>query len=186
MQQPAVGVLVAAGGTGATRKHRIRVQDGGRMKIILTQRVQTLGEEGQVVEVAPGYARNYLLPRQLAVSASKNNLKVWEEKRQAIELRRAQEKDQAQALAEKLAGLSVTVSAKAGPEGRLYGAVTVKDVAEAIQKEAKVEIDKKDVELAETVKQVGDFHVKIKLHSDVEAEVTLKVEADESGVDEES
>lgn len=155
------------------------------MKVILSEAVLALGGEGEVVDVAPGYARNYLLPRKLAVLATKSNLKVWEEKRQVIMRREHKVKDEAEAVAGKLGGLVLQLSAKAGREGRLYGAITAKDIAEAVHTEAGVKVDKKDVLLEEGIKEAGDFPVKIRLHAEVEAEVTLQVEAAQDGESEE-
>ncbi len=149
------------------------------MKIILRGDVSALGKEGDVVEVARGYARNYLLPKGLAVEASTSNLKQLELKRNALEKKEAEKKGQAEALAKKLEGKKASIIAKAGAGGKLYGSVTPKDIAEAINEQLKVEVDRKKIVLEEGLKNLGTFAVTIRLHPGVEVSVEVDVKAGE-------
>lgn len=146
------------------------------MKVILVQDVPNLGRKGAAVEVAEGYARNYLVPRGLATIATPGALKSLqvEQQRRAAQAQRAAER--ARADAAQLAGRTVTVHAKAGDAGRLFGAVTSKDVAEAILRQIGVAVDKRRIELPEPIKQLGSFAVEVRLHPEVTARVTVHVQ----------
>ena len=145
------------------------------MQVILQAEVPALGREGDVVKVAGGYANNYLIPKGLAVIATPGNLKQLEFRRAVIAKREAVIRGEAQEQAAKLEGKSVTISAKAGAEGRLYGSVTTKDIAAAIEAGLGVTIDKRRIEPAEPIKRAGNVTVKIKLFSEVEASVEVKI-----------
>ena len=145
------------------------------MQVILQAEVPALGREGDVVKVAGGYANNYLIPKGLAIIATPGNLKQLELRRALIAKREAVIRGEAAEQAAKLEGKSVTISAKAGAEGRLYGSVTTKDIAAAIEADLGVAIDKRRIEPAEPIKQAGDVTIKIKLFSDVEASLEIKI-----------
>lgn len=147
------------------------------MKVILKEDVDKLGKAGEVVRVADGYARNYLVPRNLAVPADPRNLRSLEHERRVIAARVKKAREAAQALASKLAALSVTIPARAGEEGKLFGAVTSRDIAEALGK-AGVSVDRKMVLLPDPLKQVGDYKVKVRLGADVVPEVLVRVVAE--------
>ena len=144
------------------------------MQIILQEDVEKLGTRGQVVEVAEGYARNFLLPRKLALEASAGNMKRLEKMRAAFAKKEAVEKGDAQKLAELLAGVSLEVSRKAGENDQLFGSVTSADVAEGLAAKG-FTIDKRKIQLADPIKLIGDFDIPIKLHREVTASVKLAV-----------
>jgi len=142
------------------------------MQIILQENIEKLGARGEVVNVAEGYARNYLLPRKLALEASPNNLKRLEKIRGALDKRTATEREQAQKQAELLNAVTVTLARKAGENDQLFGSVTSADLAEALAKQG-FEVDKRRIQLEEPIKIVGEFAVTAKLVHDVAA--TFKV-----------
>lgn len=148
------------------------------MQVILRQEVPSLGREGEVVKVAGGYAHNYLIPKGLAVPATTGNLKQLEQKKGSIAKREATVKEEARALAAKFDGKTITINAKAGAEGRLYGSVTAKDIAAAAHEAFGVEIDRRRIEPGEPLKQAGETIIKVKLHPDVEASITVNVVAE--------
>ncbi len=147
------------------------------MKIILMSEVKSLGPIGTVVDVADGYARNYLLPRGLAAEASKGSLALLEQQRRAKARRDAEAVASAEALGKQLEGLLLNVPAKAGGNGRLFGAVTNGDVAEAIRRELGVEVDRHKIEVPDNIKSLGSYPVEIKLGKNVTAKSTVKVVA---------
>lgn len=149
------------------------------MKVILKEDIASLGQEGDIAEVARGYARNYLLPKGLAVEANKSNLKQLEQKRKALEKRTAEKKMLAEEEAKKLEGKTVSILAKVGAGGKLYGSVTAKDVAEALKEQLKLDIDKKSIVLGESIKSLGAHAVSIKIHPDVAVSLQVEVGASE-------
>jgi large subunit ribosomal protein L9 len=144
------------------------------MEVILREDIDTLGSRGQVVKVAEGYARNFLLPRKLAVPASEANKKIVEQERQAALRRDAKEAGDAQELSKILSGVVLTTVQKAGEQDQLFGSVTAKDIAEMLEKKG-FTIDKRKIQLAEPIKTLGDHKVPIKLHKAVVAEIHLQV-----------
>ena len=147
------------------------------MKVILREDVEKLGKAGEVVKVADGYGRNYLIPRKLAVLADPRNMKALDHDRRVIETRAKKARKSAEAVAERIAALSLTLPAKAGEEGKLFGAVTARDIADALAA-AGVEIDRKAVLLAEPIKQLGDYKVKVRVAASVVPEVPVRVVAE--------
>lgn len=145
------------------------------MQIILQEDIEKLGARGQVVEVAEGYARNFLLPRKLALEATPNNMKRLENMRAVFAKREATEKESAQKLAELLAGVTLTLSRKAGENDQLFGSVTSSDIAEALAAQS-YNIDKRKIELADPIKLVGEYQVPVKLHREVNTTVKLIVQ----------
>jgi len=148
------------------------------MEIILREDVEKLGSRGQVVKVAPGFARNFLLPRRLAVLATEANKKIVEQERQAALRREAKEKTDAEDLAKLMAPVSVTIAQKAGEQDQLFGSVTAKDIAEALEKQ-NYTIDRRKIHLAEPIKQLGEHKVPVRLHRDVTIEITVNVVKEE-------
>jgi large subunit ribosomal protein L9 len=144
------------------------------MEIILREDVERLGSRGQVVKVADGYARNFLLPQRLAVAATDSNRKIVEQERQAHLRKEAKVKGESEDLAKLLNGVSVTIVQKAGENDQLFGSVTSKDVADALAAK-NFTIDRRKVQLEEPIKQLGEFKVPVRLHKDVTAEVTVLV-----------
>jgi len=147
------------------------------MKVILKEPVGGLGRTGDVVDVKDGYARNYLIPRDLAEMATPGALKVWEQKRAVIEKKEAQERAEFEAIAGKINEKEVTVEAKAGEEGKLYGSVTSKEVASAIEDQLGVEVDRKKIELGVTIKELGTYPALVRLYPGVDATVQVNVVA---------
>ena len=147
------------------------------MKVILREDVEKLGKAGDVVKVADGFGRNYLIPRQLAVLADVRNLKALEHDRRVIEARVKKSRKSAESLASRLSAVSVTLPAKAGEEGKLFGAITSRDIAEALEK-AGVPVDRKNVLLHDPIKQLGDYKVKIKAGTDLHPEISVSVVAE--------
>jgi large subunit ribosomal protein L9 len=148
------------------------------MQIILQEDVEKLGTRGEVVEVAVGYARNFLLPRKLGLEASPANLKRLEKIRVTLSKRTATEKDAAEKQAELLRGVTVTLSRKAGETDQLFGSVTAADLSAALA-EVGFEIDKRHIQLAEPIKTIGEFQVPVKLVHGVTAEFKTIVKKEE-------
>lgn len=147
------------------------------MKVILKEDVEALGRKGDVVEVADGYARNFLFPRALAVFASRGNLRSLEQIRVTLEKQRAKEKEEAEKLAQELMKLKVSIPAKAGDKGKLFGSVTSQDIAGAIEKLSPSKLDRRKIESAE-IKTLGTHRVKIHLYPEVEAQLEVEVIAE--------
>ena len=145
------------------------------MKIILTQEVRNIGAPGDVVDVADGYARNYLIPRGVALRATKGTLKQVDTIRRTREVREIRNLEQAQQIAQQLAALKIRVRAKAGDGGRLFGQVTPAQIAEAVAKAGGPKIDKKRLHLDEPVKSLGAHRAHLRLHPEVEAEIEIEV-----------
>src|SRR5579872_2403129 len=144
------------------------------MEVILREDIEKLGNRGEVVKVAPGFARNFLLPKRLAVAATAANKKIVEQERQAHLRKEAKVKGEAQDLAKLMNGVSVTISQKAGEQDQLFGSVTSKDVADALAAR-NYNIDRRKIQLDDPIKQLGEFKVPVKLHKDVTAEITVTV-----------
>jgi len=144
----------------------------------LREDVEKLGVRGQLVRVAPGYARNFLLPKRLAVAATGANKKIVEQERQAALRREAKETADAQELATMLSSVSVTVAQKAGENDQLFGSVTAKDIAELLEKQ-NYNIDRRKIQLAEPIKTLGDHSVPVRLHRDVTTNITVHVVKEE-------
>lgn len=149
------------------------------MQVILLKDVKGQGKAGQVVKVSDGYARNMLFPRQLAMEATPSNMKILEKKRAQIEAQRAIDKQVAEDIKAKIESKTVKVVSKAGENGRLFGAITSKDIADAIQKEFLVELDKKKIDLDAPIKQVGLSEVTLKLFPGVQAKCKVDVVTEE-------
>src|SRR5579871_5794663 len=144
------------------------------MEVILREDIDKLGARGQVVKVAPGYARNFLLPRKLAVNATDANKKIVEQERQAHLRREAKVQADAQDLAKIMSAVEVTIAQKAGENDQLFGSVTANDIAVALEKLGYT-IDRKKIHLDEPIKTLGDFKVAIRLHREVSVEIPVHV-----------
>ena len=145
------------------------------MKVILQQDVRGQGKKGQLVDVSDGYARNFLLPKKLAVIATAENLNTMKQQEKARKAQEAAEKAQAQATAKQLEGLTVKIAAKAGEGGRLFGAVTAKEISEALSAQHGVDIAKTKLVLEEPIKACGGYQVKAKLGYEVTGTVNVMV-----------
>jgi large subunit ribosomal protein L9 len=145
------------------------------MEVILKEDVAKLGSRGDVVKVAEGYGRNYLLPRKLAIEASASNKAVIEQMKSAAVRRSAKEKAQAEELSKQFDGLSVNFTRRSGEHDQLFGSVTSGDIAEALEKKG-FNIDRRKVQLHEPLKTLGEFTVPIKLHKDVTTHLKVLIE----------
>lgn len=146
------------------------------IELILRENVESLGLRGDVVKVADGYARNYLLPHKLALPVTEGNRRRIEHERKILEVREAQEKQQAEILAAQMARAEYVIERRVGEHDTLYGSVTTADIADALARKG-FQIEKRKVQLAEPIKQLGDFTVPIRIHREVTAQVTVKVAA---------
>jgi large subunit ribosomal protein L9 len=153
------------------------------MKIILLQDLESLGYEGDTADVARGYARNYLIPKGLAIEASDANLKALEMKRKKILAKRAKDKEEAERLKEKLSDITLRMRVKAGEAGKLYGSVTSRDIAQQLEAQG-VEVDRRKIVIDEAIRSLGEFQVPIKIHPEVVATITVIVEEEETAQDE--
>jgi large subunit ribosomal protein L9 len=147
------------------------------MKVILKQNVESLGKTGDIVKVADGHARNFLIPRGLAMEANVKSIRAVEHDKALILKRAAKEKEKAEALRDRLSGVSVTISRRSGEQDKLFGSVGAKDIEQAL-KDQGLEIDRKDIVLEEPIKSVGEFAVKVKLSQGVAAELKVSVVAE--------
>ena len=148
------------------------------MEVILRDHVDNLGNRGEVVKVADGYARNYLLPRKLALPATEANKKWIERERKIAEARDAEERGAAEAIATRLAVLELTIARKVGENDQLYGSVTNADIAEMLAKKG-FEVDRRKILLPDPIKALGDHTVPVKLHRDVTAQLRVTVAKEE-------
>ena len=146
------------------------------MKLILLEDVKSVGKKGDLINASEGYAKNFLLPKKLDVEATKSNLNDYELKQKADAKRRQEELEKAQETAAALKDKVVTIKVKTGGNGKLFGSVTNKEVADAIVEQTKLEIDKKKVSIGDPIKMVGERTAVVKLHPKVSAEVTIKIE----------
>jgi len=149
------------------------------MEVILREDIEKLGHRGELVKVASGYARNFLIPKRLAVAATESNKKIVEQERQAHLRRDAKESADAQELAKMMASVSLTIRAKAGEEkegeaAHLFGSVTAQDIAAALEAQ-KYTIDRKKIVLAEPIRSLGEYKIPVRLHKEVTVEVPLSV-----------
>ncbi len=145
------------------------------MQVILNKDIKGTGKKGDVVKVSDGYARNMLLPRGLAIEATNANVKSLEKAKANEAQKKAEEKAQAQAIAESLKDKKVVIKTKSGEGGRLFGSITSKDIADAIKTQLSLDIDKKKIELKNPVKQLGHFDVEIKLYPEVKGVLTVEI-----------
>ncbi len=145
------------------------------MKIILLEDVKGVGKKGQTINASDGYARNFILPKKLGVEATPANMNTLKLQQKAEEKRKAEELAEARAAAEKLENLTVNIAVKTGEGGKLFGSVTNKEIAAALEKQHGLKIDKKKIVLADQIKMVGERHVEVKLHPQVTAELKVKI-----------
>lgn len=144
------------------------------MKVILQENVDGVGHLGDVLDVSDGFARNYLLPRRKALQASPRNVKAFEHAKRVMGERANKEKLEIEGLAKKLSAVSLTITAQVGKDDKLFGSVTVKDIAEGLAAQG-FEVDRRKIQLAQPIKELGTFAVPVKLHRDVTASVSVVV-----------
>ena len=148
------------------------------MEVILREDIENLGTRGQVVKVAPGYARNFLLPKRMAVAATESNKKIVEQERQAHLRKEAKVKGEAEDLAKIMTGTTVRILQKAGENDQLFGSVTSKDIADGLTAQ-NFNIDRRKIQLDEPIKQLGEFKVPVRLYKDVVVDLTVIVAKEE-------
>lgn len=146
------------------------------MKVILQQDIKGKGKRGQMIEVSDGYARNYMLPRKLAVEATADNVNTMRMTDKANQERRQKEREEAFAFSNRMKDMVVVVRAKGGGAGRLFGSVTTQEIADAIKTQEGIDIDKRKIVLDGQIKTTGDYKVKVKLGYEITAELKLRVE----------
>ena len=146
------------------------------MKVILQQDIKGKGKRGQMIEVSDGYARNYMLPRKLAVEATADNVNTMRMTDKANQERRQKEREEAFAFSNRMKDMVVVVRAKGGGAGRLFGSITTQEIADAIKTQEGIDIDKRKIVLDGQIKTVGDYKVKVKLGYEITAELKLRVE----------
>jgi large subunit ribosomal protein L9 len=144
------------------------------MEVILREHVENLGRRGDVVKVAAGYARNFLLPRKLALPVNEQNRRQIERERKVAEARELRERQDAEAVATRLAAVELVLARRVGEHDTLYGSVTSADIADALAGQ-QFHVEKRKIVLAEPIKQIGEFEVAVKIHHDVQAHVRVKV-----------
>jgi large subunit ribosomal protein L9 len=147
------------------------------MEVILKEDVSNLGAMGEVVKVKPGYARNFLMPRGMAVEASRRNIAALEHQKRLVEVKRGRERKAATAVADKIEGMVLEVRARAGEEDRLYGSVTNLDLEKLIQARG-FQIDRRRIDLADPIKRLGTYRITVGIAHDVKATITVKVVAE--------
>lgn len=145
------------------------------MKVILTQDVKGQGKKDQLVNVSDGYARNFLLPRGLAIPADAKSINEMKNKEASAQYKLETERKAARELAEKLSAITVKLVAAAGTDGRIYGSVTTKDIAEALQKQHNITIDKRKMALADPIKAFGTYRIDVKLYPEISGQITVVV-----------
>ncbi|WP_297281697.1 50S ribosomal protein L9 [uncultured Anaerococcus sp.] len=148
------------------------------MKVILTDNIVRVGVKGDLVDVKPGYFRNYLNPQGLAVEATKKNMAELEEMQAQLKAEEAENRKEAEELKEKIEALTITQKVNVGEDGKLFGSVTNKDLAEALEKEG-IEIDRKRIENVESIDGVGEFNLNVRLYPEVNADLKVEVVAEE-------
>jgi large subunit ribosomal protein L9 len=145
------------------------------MKVILKQDVKGLGKKEQMVEVSPGHARNFLLPRGLAVEASSENINIMNTKKAAEKTRKDKEFENAKVLASKLEGKTIVIKAKAGENGKLFGSITSKDISDKLKDDLKLDVDKKKINLPDALKTLGTTQVEIRVYPKVSATINVSI-----------
>ena len=148
------------------------------MKVILLDNIKGVGKKDEIINASDGYARNYLFPKKLAVEATKENLGKLESKNEANKFKKQNEKNDAIEVANKLKELVLTIKVKAGENGKVFGGVTSKEISENLKEQYKIEIDKKKIEVKETIKNIGRFTINIKLYEGVNAKLTVNIIAE--------
>jgi large subunit ribosomal protein L9 len=146
------------------------------VKVILLKDVRGSGVKGDVINVSDGYARNYLFPRGLATEATKANLNELKNKEKAEEKRREQAAQEAREIAEKLSDITLVIKAKSGENGKLFGSVTNKEIAQELKKQHKIAIDRKKIVLDEPIKQLSEMEVDVKLYPEISGKLRIRVE----------
>ena len=147
------------------------------MKVILTQDIKGVGKKDEIINANDGYARNFLFHKKMAVEANKQNMSLLQGRKDSANFKKEQDKEKANELKDKISKIMLTIKVKSGENGKIFGGVTAKEIAENLKKEYSIEIDKKKVLLPETIKNLGTFTVEIKLYEGIIAKLKLNVVA---------
>jgi len=147
------------------------------MKVILKEDIHGLGKAGQIINVKDGYARNFLFPKGLALVADEKNMRLLEYQKKKFEEQAKKKRQDAESIAERLTGIQITIKSKAGEDQKLFGSITSKDIAEALQKEG-FSIERKQIMISEPIKRLGEYEVEVKLHSNINAKLKINVVAE--------
>ena len=145
------------------------------MKVILLKDVKKIGKKGDVIEASDGYARNFLFPKKLAVEANNENMSKLKAKQDSNAFKKSQEKEEAEKIADKLSKILLKIKVKSGANGKIYGGVSSKEIAENLEKQYQIKVDKKKIDLKDTIKTLGTFNVDIKLFEGVIGKVKIDV-----------
>ncbi len=145
------------------------------MKVILLDNIKGVGKKDDIINANDGYARNYLFPRKLAVEANKANLTKLQSKKDSNEFRRGEERKKAEQIKQQIEKITLNIAVKAGENGKIFGGVTSKEISEELKKQYNIEIDKKKIELKETIKTLGSFIITIKLFENVNAKLKILI-----------
>ena len=145
------------------------------MKLILQQEVKKLGKKGDIIEVSEGYARNFLLPQKLAIEATAGNINAIKQQKAAQIHKEQRANDEAKVMASQLSKVSVKIAVKTGESGKVFGSVTVKDIAEAMEQQYGIEIDKRKIELKEAIKSLGTYTVTVRIHPEITGKIEVHV-----------
>lgn len=145
------------------------------MKVILLDNIKGVGKKDEVINASDGYARNFLFPKKLAVEANSENMSKLKAKQDANEYKKSQEKEEAQKQAEKLKGILLKIAVKSGENGRIFGSITSKEIADSLKEQYKIEVDKKKIDLKEPIKTLGSFTVSIKLYEGVVGSLKIQL-----------
>jgi large subunit ribosomal protein L9 len=156
------------------------------LKVILTKDYEKLGNAGDIVSVKDGFAKNFLIPNSIALVATKGNINQMELVKKSLIKKEAKNIEEARQLAERLADLTITFTVNSSPEGKLYGSITNKDIADKIFDERKVEIDKKKIDIEEHIKEVGEYDIDIKLYKDIKSTIKIIAAGDNMPIDSET
>ena len=148
------------------------------MKVILLDNIKGVGKKDEVINASDGYARNFLFPKKLAVEANAENMSKLKNKQDSVQHKKDVEKDKAEEIAKKLKDITVNIKVKAGDNGRIFGGVTSKEISENLKNQYKIEVDKKKIEVKETIKNLGRFNINIKLYEGVNAKLNVNITAE--------
>ena len=145
------------------------------MKVILKDNIKGVGKKDEIINASDGYARNFLLPKGLAVEANSENMSKLKAKENSAAYKKEQEKEEAEKIAKKLSGIQLKIPVKAGENGKIFGGVTAKEISEKLQSQHNFKVDKKKIDLKETIKQTGMFNIDLKLYEGVNAKLKIHI-----------
>lgn len=145
------------------------------MKVILLQDIKGVGKKDEIINASDGYARNFLLPRKMAVEADKNNLNKLNVKKENEKQRKQNELENAKEIAEKMKTITLKIKAKSGENGKIFGGITSKEIAENLKEQYNINVDKKKISIQETIKMLGNYFVEIKLHEGITAKLAISI-----------